>query len=71
MKHQTVVCSKCGRKLLLDASRTIAVGGGATPQADLVDPAREREIMYPDCRVVTRFSDRDVVIDEVDRDTAS
>jgi phage FluMu protein Com len=52
MSQQTVKCEKCGREIMLDKSRTVAVGGGATPVAD-----RESEIMCPDCRVVTRFSD--------------
>ena len=52
MSEQTVKCAKCGRELVVDKSWTAAVGGGATPIAPL-----EREIICPDCRVVTRFSD--------------
>jgi phage FluMu protein Com len=53
MSQQTVKCERCGRELIVDRSRTVQVGGGATPVAK-----SESEIMCPDCRVVTRFSDR-------------
>jgi hypothetical protein len=52
MSQQTVKCAKCGQEILLDKSRTVAVGGGATPVAD-----RESEMMCPDCRAVTRIAD--------------
>jgi RNase P subunit RPR2 len=54
MSRQSVKCDKCGRELIVDKSKTVAVGGGATPIAK-----SECEIMCPDCRVVTRFSEDD------------
>jgi DNA-directed RNA polymerase subunit RPC12/RpoP len=52
MSQQSVKCAKCGRELVVDESRAVAVGGGAMPVAE-----REKEMMCPECRIVTRFSD--------------
>jgi hypothetical protein len=52
MSQQFVKCAKCGQELIVDKSRTVVVGGGATPVAD-----RESEMMCPECRAVTRIAD--------------
>ena len=69
MSEQSVKCAKCGKEIILDQSRTVAVGGGATPVVE-----GESEIMCPDCRAVTRFSDdtdRDVGGSALCEDTPS
>ena len=65
MSYQAVKCTQCHGPILLDTARAIAVGGGALPYASQSN-STEREIMCPECRVVTRFSDGDIVT--VDRD---
>jgi phage FluMu protein Com len=60
MSYQAVRCTQCHEPILLDSARAIAVGGGAMPYASQ-SKSTEREIMCPGCRVVTRFSDGDIV----------
>jgi len=68
MSYQAVKCKQCSEPILLDTGRTIAVGGGAMPYASQ-SKSTEREILCPECRVVTRFSDGDVVtVEQEDRE---
>lgn len=67
MSYQAVRCTQCHEPILLDTARTIAVGGGAMPYAAQTK-STEREIMCPDCRVVTRFSEADVETVDADAD---
>ena len=60
MSYHAVRCNQCHEPILLDTGRTIAVGGGAIPYGSQTQ-STEREIMCPDCRVVTRFSDADIL----------
>ena len=60
MAYWAVRCTKCREPILLDEGRTIVVGGGAMPYTTQCNSS-EREIMCPDCRVVIRFCDGDVV----------
>jgi hypothetical protein len=67
MSYQAVRRTQCHEPILFDSARTIAVGGGAMPYTTQSN-STEREIMCPDCRVVTRFSDPDIVtIDQTQR----
>jgi hypothetical protein len=65
MLYKAVPCKSCGRNILIDGSKMISVGAGATAQSEFRPlDERECEIICPDCRCTIRFSDRDII--EVD-----
>jgi hypothetical protein len=65
MLYKAVPCQNCGRNILIDGSKVVPVGGGATLQSEFRPPEeRESSVICPDCRCTTRFSDSDIV--EVD-----
>jgi hypothetical protein len=59
MTQPPVRCSTCGEEFIYDKSRTVAVGGGATPVA-----GDESEIMCPGCRAMTRLHEQNESVDD-------